>query len=115
MKYLFLLYEDEKSMPAPGTPALEQQLQAYGAFYEDAAARGLFQSGDPVQSSDKATTVRVRNGSPATTSGPFQSGADQIIGFYVLDCKDAAEAVSTAANIPAAQHGAVEVRPILSM
>src|SRR5690348_3599417 len=63
MKYLFLLYEDEKSMPAPGTPELEQQLQAYGAFYEDAAARGLFQSGDPVQSSDRATTVRVRGGS----------------------------------------------------
>ena len=115
VKYLFLLYEDEKSLPAPGTPELDQQIQAYGAFYEDAAARGLFQSGDPVQSSDQATTVRVRSGSRATTSGPFQSGAEQIIGFYVLECKDSEEAVSTAAAIPAAQHGAVEVRPILSM
>jgi hypothetical protein len=115
VKYLFLLYEDEAATPAPGTPELQQQLQAYGAFYEDVAARGLFQSGDPVQSSVTATTVRVRNGSRETATGPFQKGAEQIIGFYVLDCKDSEEAVSAAAGIPAARKGAVEVRPILSM
>jgi hypothetical protein len=115
VKYLFLLYDNEGSMPVFGTPESEQQQQAYGEFYQDATQRGIFQSGDPVQGSNTATTVRVRNGSSDTTSGPFQSGAEQIIGFYVLDCKDADEAVATAAKIPAAQTGAVEVRPILSM
>jgi hypothetical protein len=115
VKYLFLLYDNEGAMPAFDTPESEKQQQAYGAFFEDVSRRGLFQSGDPVQGSSTATTVRVRNGSRDTTSGPFQSGAEQIIGFYVLDCKDADEAVAAAAKIPAAETGAVEVRPILSM
>jgi len=115
VKYLFLLYENEQATPAPGSPELQQQLQAYGAFYEDASSRGLFQSGDPVQGSQTATTVRVRNGATQPKSGPFNSGTEQIIGFYVLDCKDETEAVATAARIPAASTGAVEVRPILVM
>jgi hypothetical protein len=115
VKYLFLLYQNEKAAPAPGSAEMQQQLQAYGAFYEDVSRRGLFQSGDPVQGSQTATTVRVRDGKTDATSGPFSNSAEQIIGFYVLDCKDQAEAVACAANIPAAGTGAVEVRPILVM
>jgi hypothetical protein len=115
MKYLFLLYADESAAPAPGSPALEQQQEAYGRYYQEVSERGLFQSGDPVQPSATATTVRVRNGSPQATAGPFASGSDQVIGFYVLDCKDQDEAVTYAAKIPAASQGAIEVRPILQM
>lgn len=115
MKYLFLLYNNEQTRLAPDSPEMQQVLQAYGAFYEDVSSRGLFQSGDPVQGSDTATTVRVRDGKTASKSGPFNSGAEQIVGFYVLDCKDEAEAVACAAKIPAAASGAVEVRPILVM
>ena len=76
---------------------------------------GLFRAGEPVQSSSTATTVRVRNGSTQAANGPFGAGAEQLIGFYVLDCKDADEAVAYAAKVPAASVGAVEVRPVLSM
>src|SRR5207248_116226 len=60
VKYLFLLYDNESAMPAFGSEESQQQQQAYGAFYEDVANRGLFQSGDPVQGSATAKTVRVR-------------------------------------------------------
>jgi hypothetical protein len=115
VKYLFLLYDNESAMPKPGSAELQNQLQAYGAFYEDTAKKGAFQSGDPVQPSQNATTVRVRGGNTQQSSGPFNSAGDQIIGFYVLDCKDGDEATAYAAKIPAASTGAVEVRPILSM
>jgi hypothetical protein len=115
MKYLFLLYDNEKTMPAMGSAESQQQQQAYGEFYQDVSSRGLFQSGDPVQGSETATTVRVRSGSTEPKSGPFANGAEQLIGFYVLDCKDQSEAVACAAKIPAAGTGAVEVRPIFAM
>lgn len=115
MKYLYLLYADESKAPAPGTADFDQQNEAYGRYYEEVAGRGLFQAGEPVQSSSTATTVRVRNGSTQSSSGPFGAGAEQLIGFYVLDCKDADEAVAYAAKVPAASVGAVEVRPVLSM
>ena len=113
MKYLYLLYADESKAPAPGTPDFDRQNEAYGRYYEEVA--GLFRAGEPVQSSSTATTVRVRDGSTQAASGPFGAGAEQLIGFYVLDCKDADEAVAYAAKVPAASVGAVEVRPVLSM
>jgi hypothetical protein len=115
MKYLYLLYADESKAPAPGTPDFDRQNEAYGRYYEEVSGRGLFQSGDPVQPSAAATTVRVRNGSTQAASGPFKAGAEQLVGFYVLDCKDANEAVAYAAKVPAASVGAVEVRPIIQM
>jgi hypothetical protein len=114
-KYLFLLYADETQGPKPGSPELEQQIAAYDRYYHEVADRGLFQGGDPVQPSATATTVRVRDGAMQAAAGPFAPGGDQVIGFYVLDCKDHDEAVTYAARIPAASHGAIEVRPILQM
>jgi hypothetical protein len=34
-------------------------------------------------------------------------------GFYLLECADLDEAIATAARIPGAWHGAVEVRPVI--
>ena len=114
MKYLFLLYADESRMPAPGSAEMHQQVDAYDRYYKEVSERGLFRTGDPVQPSATATTVRVRNGSAQQSAGPAVPGGDQIIGFYVLDCKDPGEAVTYAARIPAAATGSVEVRPILA-
>jgi hypothetical protein len=115
VKYMFLLWEDESAPPRPGSPELDAQLAAYGAFYEDASGRNVFQGGDPLQASTAGKTVRVRNGSTKADDGTFTSGSQQLIGYYVLDCKDDADAVAWAAKIPAAGTGAIEVRPILSM
>jgi len=115
MKYAFLLWQDETSMPAPGSAAFDAQNQAYGAFYEQVAGAGQFQAGDPFQPSAAATTVRVRNGSTDAAGGPHSGGPEQLIGFYVLDVASAEQAVELAARIPAAAGGAVEVRPILAM
>ena len=115
MKYLYLLYADETRMPAPGSPEMQQQLEGYNAFYAEVEAAGAVKGGDPVQGSATSTTVRVRNGSVEPTKGPFSPGGEQVIGFYVLDCASEDDAVKYAAKIPAAQHGAVEIRPIMSL
>ena len=113
MKFLYLLYADESKMPAPGSPQMDQQEAAFGRYYEELSGRGMFKGGDPVQPSKTATTVRVRNGSTKTASGPATSGADQIIGFYVVEAKNQDEAIAYAAKIPSAAVGSIEVRPIV--
>lgn len=115
MTYLFLLYADESTFPAPGSPELQAQLEAYGAFYEQVSGSGAFKAGDPVQPSSSATTVSIRGGQRSTSEGPAKPGGEQIIGFYVLEVGSDAEAVELAAKIPAAAHGRVEARPILVM
>ncbi len=114
MKYLYLLYADESKMPAPDSPQMQQQEAAFGRYYEELSGRGMFKAGDPVQPSKAATTVRVRNGSTNTAPGPFSTGSEQIIGFYVIDAKSQDEAIAYAAKVPSAAVGAIEVRPIIS-
>ena len=113
MKYLYLLYSDESKAPAPGSPEMNQLLDAYGRFFEEVTAAGVMTGGDPVQRSDTANTVRVRDGAAHRTPGPYSPGGEQVIGFCVLECASDDEAAAYAAKIPAAAQGAVEVRPIL--
>ena len=112
-KYMVLLYANEAGMPKPGTPEFDAQNAAYGAVYEDFSKRGAFVSGDPLSPSSSATSVRVRNGQSSTSSGPASNGAEQLIGYYVLDCKSDQEAAQLAATIPCAAVGTVEVRPVV--
>jgi hypothetical protein len=57
----------------------------------------------------------VRNGQRQDAPGAATSTPEQLIGYYVLECKDAGEAADLAATIPAAQVGSVEVRPVFAM
>jgi hypothetical protein len=113
MKYLYLLYADESKMPAPDSEQMKQQQAAFGRYYEELSGKGMFKAGDPVQPSKTATTVRVRNGSTKTASGPATAGSEQVIGFYVIEAKNQDEAVAYAAKVPSASVGSIEVRPII--
>jgi hypothetical protein len=114
MKYLFLLYDNLAAGPAPDSREAGAVYSAYNTFYEETSAAGAFQGGDPVQPM-AGSTVRVRDGAAETTSGPFVTGPEQLVGFYVLDCANEAAAATYAAKIPAASTGTVEVRPIMVM
>jgi hypothetical protein len=114
-KYMVLLYAAESAMPRPGSPEFDTQNAAYGAVYENFASRGAFVNGEPLSPSATATSVRVRAGQRQDSAGPAARTDEQLIGFYVLECKDQGEAAELAATIPCAQVGTVEVRPVMHM
>jgi hypothetical protein len=114
-KYLFLLWQDETKNPTPGTPESDTQMAAYGAMFEAAQSAGVFDHGDPLTPAGAGQTVRVRNDSTESSKGGFPSSTEQLIGYYVLECKDDADAAKWAATIPAAALGAIEVRQIWVM
>ena len=47
--------------------------------------------------------------------GPFAETKEQIVGFFVVDCRDLDEAIDVAATVPAAWYGTIEVRPAWEM
>ena len=61
---------------------------------------GVFLGGEGLQPTSTATTVRVRDGEPLLTDGPFAETREQLGGFYLLECADLDEAVRWAAKIP---------------
>jgi hypothetical protein len=113
MRYMFLLFHDESRYDAPDDPGVQAEPAAYGVFTGAVQEAGAFLSGDALQGSATATVVRADpSGAPLSTDGPFAETKEQLAGFYILECANLDEAIDWAAKIPAAGHGAVEVRPI---
>ena len=69
----------------------------------------------PLRPPSTATSVRVRNGKPLVTDGPFAETREVLGGFYLVEAKDLDEAISIAARTPGARHGTIEIRPLLEI
>ena len=112
MKYLCLIYDDEKKMSQMSKGDGEKMMSEYGALTQDIKKSGKYVAGEALQSVSTATTVRVRGGKMSTTDGPFAETREQLGGFYYIDAKDLNDAIQIAAKIPSARSGSIEVRPI---
>ena len=86
----------------------------YTAFNGDSAAAGVREAGLALHPVSSATTIRLRDETVLVTDGPFVESKEQLSGFYVFDCANLDEAISWAARIPGARHGAIELRPVLA-
>jgi hypothetical protein len=106
MQYFALLISQERDL-TPDEGAAE--MAAYGAFHAKAAS--AIRGGDALLPA--ATAVRITGGpdAPVITDGPFAEGAEVAGGYYVFEAENLDEALTLARDIPAARHGAIEVRP----
>ena len=105
MKYLCLVYLSKENWNAcPDAKCF--------SFAEGLHQSGRLLAAEPLHPVETATTVRVRNGQMTMTDGPFAETKEMLAGFYLVDAKDLNEAARIAAQIPPAQHGSIEVRPV---
>jgi hypothetical protein len=113
MKYLCLIYDDEKKVAEMPPSEGEAFMGEYFAFTEGIRESGHYVAGEALESVSTATTVRVRNGKVSTTDGPFAETKEQLGGFYLIEARDLNDAIQVAARIPSAKIGSVEVRPVV--
>ena len=114
MRYVLLIVDSETAHPSPEPPApevMEQVMQAYNAYTQMLKDRGAYLGGEALQPNPTATTVRVKDGKPIVTDGPFVEAKEHIGGFWVLKAEDLDDALALAAKASAACRGPVEVRP----
>lgn len=113
MRYMLLIYGCERYLP--GTDDHDAKVTAVREFTRHCKDRGVFLGADPLHTVDTATTVRVRNDDILITDGPFAEAAEELGGYFLLDCRDLDEALELAARCPLAAEGSVEVRPVLEV
>ncbi len=113
MKYLMLIYTNEKADMSASPAEQAAVMDAYNEFGAESAKRGLNFSGEALHPTTSATTVRVRDGKTITTDGPFAETPEQLGGYYLFDCKDLDEAIMIAEHIPGAKSGSIEIRPVM--
>jgi hypothetical protein len=113
VQYMCLIYGDEQARLGMSETDRNQMIGDYGVFTESIRQSGNMLAGDALEPTTTATTVRVRNGETLVTDGPFAETKEQLGGYYLIEAKDADEALAIAARIPGARHGAIEVRPVM--
>jgi hypothetical protein len=114
MKYLCLIYDNEKNMSAMSQSESAAFMGEYFAFTEGVRKSGHYIAGEALQPVQTATTVRIRNGKVSTTDGPFAETKEQLGGFYLIEARDLNDALQVASKIPSARLGSIEVRPIMT-
>jgi hypothetical protein len=112
MKYLCLVYVEEKQLDALPKGEVDACVDESLDYDEVLRKSGHYIASDALQPVQTATTIRLRNGKPFTTDGPFAETKEQLGGFYLLEAKDLNDAIRVASKIPPARLGCIEVRPI---
>ena len=112
MRYLCLIYDEEKSYTSMSKAETDAFMGEYFGFTEGIKKSGHYLGGEALKPVHTATTVRIRNGKMSTTDGPFAETKEQLGGFYLIEARDLNDAIQIAAKIPSARIGSVEVRPI---
>ena len=113
MKYLCLIYENEKMYETMPKEEQDAMFGEYFTFTDGIRESGQYIAGEALHPVHTATTVRVRNGRLSTTDGPFAETKEQLGGFYLIEARDLNEAIQVASRIPSARIGSIEIRPVV--
>jgi hypothetical protein len=116
VKYIALIHNNPAAWQALSQEERDEHNRDADAFLQMVTESGELVGGAVVLAHpSNAKTVRVRNGMPAISDGPFAEGKEHLAGFYVLDCETIERASEVATHDPSARYFAVEVRPIMHM
>jgi hypothetical protein len=115
MKYILLIYAAKSDQANVDPKEQAAYMQRYFTFTKDLVKSGKMVAGDPLQGVAAATSVKVRNGKTLTTDGSFAETKEQLGGYYIVDADDLDDAIAWAAKLPTAEHGTIEVRPLMNL
>jgi len=113
MQYLLLIYDDEKARWNAPSAERDALTAEYKRLVGELMRDKIYLGGNPLQLTQTASSVRVRDGKAHITDGPFAETREQLGGYFLIDVPDMEAARAIAARLPGARNGTVEVRQIV--
>ena len=112
-QYLLSTYAVEGVVPgAPRTPEQMQRfMQRVAALEAEMEASATFVFGGALHGPDAATVLRLSDGDPLMTDGPYVESKEHIAGFYIINADDLDAALAWARKVVDAIGHPIEVRP----
>ena len=112
MQYLLMIYQAEEIWDNMSEAEKREVMAVHTQVNADLQRRGVEYSGQPLQPTATAVSVRRSNSDTVVTDGPFAETKEQLAGFYLVDVESIEEAVTIAGQLPEAQGGTIEVRAV---
>ena len=111
MRYLMIVKATEMSERGEFPPDAEKMFADMAAFNNELIAAGVMLDGAGLKPSSAGKRITFRGrGKTVVTDGPFAETKELIGGFWILNVKDDAEALSWAKKVPF-EDGVIELRP----
>jgi hypothetical protein len=112
VKYMIMMFGTAGEMAETQSPDWIKEMIGFMRNLD----RELVESGEMVfneglQDGGAAKVVRLTDGVPVTTDGPYAEAKESLIGFWILDVADEARILEIAGRI-VRYSGMVEVRPV---
>src|ERR1700704_2529888 len=112
MLYAILCYHDEDFVGSWSKDQDEAVMKKLAAVQEKLTSQGRLAPVAGLLPPTAAATLRKED-PPLVLDGPYAETKEQLLGFYVVDCKNLDEAVDVARDLGAANPGgAYEIRPV---
>lgn len=112
MRYMLLVHHDEETFRKRGESERQALLQESVQLANQLHAKKQYVSAAPLHPSLETKCVKVCEGKPLITDGPFAETREQLGGYFLIEAENVDEAIQIAARIPGARIGTVEVRPV---
>jgi hypothetical protein len=112
MKYMLLIYSN---------PQIHQQISAdidrimaeVDEIMKELTESGEWVDGNGLADPLNTKVVKLRDGVPVVTDGPFAEAKEQLAGYCVIDCETEERALEIAARWPDARYQGIELRPMM--
>jgi hypothetical protein len=118
MKYAMLVYSDQSAWEAlsdeESARMRADSMPRWIALFEEMGKADPSVIGRELTGASEAKVVRVVDGQTIVTDGPFAETKEQLGGVFVTELGDLDEAIRLAALVPTAEHGTLEIRPLLT-
>ncbi|HZX04948.1 YciI family protein [Kribbella sp.] len=109
MKYMLLIYGNQETWDALHEQGIDGVMEQHHKLSAELTASGELVDGIGLTTAN-ARVVRVQDGVPAVTDGPFTEAKEVLAGYYVVDCASLDRATEIATRLPEAPYSPIEIR-----
>ena len=112
MKYMVLIYTDGALLDALPEGKFDSMMHGCLSKADDLRRKGSLLDSQMLEDGTSAKSIRVRNGRSTTVDGPYTETKELLAGFNLIEAENMDEAMRIAMEVPWAQTGCIEVRPV---
>ena len=112
MQFLLLVYTDAELLDALPQGRYDTMMKGCLEHADALQREGKLLQFQQLEDARTAKSVRIRNGKASVLDGPFAETKELLGGFNLIEADDIDEAVRSAAELPWATTGCIEVRPV---
>lgn len=112
MKYILQMIVDESSWQNLSPEEMQPMIDEMERYNDRLRQGGVWVSGEGLDYSSNAKTVRVNDGHRTVTDGPYGSDREQLGGLWIIEAESIDDAVGWAQQVPMT-NGSIEVRALV--